>query len=139
MQHKSEQEEIFMRLHQQLERQFDGKVKIFQSDNGGEYLSKTFTKYLALEGIEHQTTVKECSAQNGLSERGHLTLMDMARSMLQHSGLPLQFWGQQFSMQLKLQIACHTPKTEVPLHTRCSTNGRPTQRNLRYLAVKRMR
>ena len=91
MKKKSEQAQIFKDLQNQLERQHDRKIKILLSDNGGEYVSHDFDGYLKSQGIQHQTTVKECSAQNGLSERLNFTLIDIARSMLHFNGSPKSF------------------------------------------------
>ena len=91
MKKKSEQAQIFKDLQNQLERQHDPKIKILLSDNGGEYVSHDFDGYLKSQGIQHQTTVKECSAQNGLSERLNFTLIDIARSMLHFNGSPKSF------------------------------------------------
>ena len=90
---KAEQCQIFIQLCNQLQRLTDRKIKILLSDNGGEYLSNRLQTYLADQGIQHQTTVPHCSAQNGIAERANGVLMDMARAMLAHAGLPPTFWG----------------------------------------------
>jgi len=38
-------------------------------DNGGEYTSSEFIKYLASEGIERQLTIPRRPEQNGIAER----------------------------------------------------------------------
>ena len=40
-------------------------IKIFHTDNGGEYISESFAHYLHNEGINHQTTRPHTSAKNG--------------------------------------------------------------------------
>lgn len=91
--HKCDQESTFERLQALCERQTGRKVKILRADNGGEYTSQTFQEYLALQGIQFQSTIAGCSAQNGVAERNHYTLLDMARAMLSHAKLPESFWG----------------------------------------------
>ena len=90
---KNDQEIYFKRVETYCKRQTGRPVKILRADNGGEYTSHNFQHWLQLQGIEFQSTVPSCSSQNGVAERSHLTLMNMARAMLQHSGLPAQFWG----------------------------------------------
>ena len=54
-------------------------VKIFHTDNGGDYTSESFACYLCNEGINHQTTTPHTSAENGKSECLHRTIMNHAR------------------------------------------------------------
>ena len=70
------------------------KVKVLRSDNGGEYCSKTFQDYLKEHGIQHQTTVPYNPEQNGTAERMNRTLLESARSMMFHAGMPKEFWAE---------------------------------------------
>ena len=70
------------------------KVKVPRSDNGGEYCSKTFQDYLKEHGIQHQTTVPYNPEQNGTAERMNRTLLESARSMMFHAGMPKEFWAE---------------------------------------------
>lgn len=90
---KNHQEEIFKQLQAWSERQVGRKLKMLRADNGGEFLSSSFQRYLSQQGIEFQSTIAGCSAQNGLVERSHYTLLNMARTMLGHANLPGKFWG----------------------------------------------
>ncbi|WVZ07573.1 hypothetical protein V8G54_020919 [Vigna mungo] len=85
----------------EVERQLDRKVKVVRSDRGGEYYGKTdesgqcpgpFAKYLESQGICAQYTMPGTPQQNGVAERRNRTLMDMVRSMLSHSNIPLSLW-----------------------------------------------
>ena len=69
-------------------------VNIFRTDNGGEYTSKTFEKYLQDDGIKHQTTAPHTSAQNGKAERLHRTLFDRARAIMSENNFPPKLWGE---------------------------------------------
>jgi hypothetical protein len=90
---KSAQLETFKKLRSMAEKQYEGQVKVLRADNGGEYVSQASKEFFEKEGLVLETTVPYCSAQNGVAERSHLTLMDMARSMLDHANLPAQYWG----------------------------------------------
>src|SRR5882724_9124600 len=63
-------------------------VKVFRTDNGGEYTYESFARYLCNEGINHQTTTPHTSAENGKSEGLHRTIMNCARAI--HSDSKLQ-------------------------------------------------
>eukprot|EP00253_Pinus_taeda_P017242 PITA_17242 len=67
------------------------KLKCLRSDNGGEYCSKEFDKYCSEHGIRRQKTVPRTPQENGVSERMNRTIMERARCMRLHAGLPLQF------------------------------------------------
>ena len=70
------------------------KISTLRSDNGGEYLSNEFKIYLKSKGIHHELTVPHCPEQNGVAERMNRTLMEMARSMMAHAGLPDKYWAE---------------------------------------------
>ena len=44
-------------------------------------------------GIIHQTSCPHTSQQNGVAERKHLHLLDVARTLLFHMHVPKHFWG----------------------------------------------
>ena len=67
-------------------------MKILRSDNGGEYTSRAFKQYLSKKGIRHQKTVPYTPMQNGVAERINRTIQERVTTMLQHSGLKLEFW-----------------------------------------------
>ena len=68
-------------------------MKCLRSDNGGEYCSKEFDDYCSYHGIHREKIVLRTPQENGVSERMNKTIMERARSMRLHAGLPLQFWA----------------------------------------------
>ncbi|WVZ93413.1 LOW QUALITY PROTEIN: hypothetical protein U9M48_039393 [Paspalum notatum var. saurae] len=71
-----------------------GKViKFLRSDRGGEYLSQEFNDHLKSCGIVPQLTPPGTPQWNGVFERRNRTLLDMVRSMMSQTDLPLSFWG----------------------------------------------
>ncbi|GJW65626.1 retrotransposon protein, putative, ty1-copia subclass [Tanacetum coccineum] len=58
----------------------------------GEYISQEFKDYLKAYGIVQQLTPLYTPQHNGVSERRNRTLLDMARSMMNLTTLPLSFW-----------------------------------------------
>ena len=68
------------------------KIKFLWS-NRGEYLSYEFGLHLKQCGIVSQLTPPETPQRNGVSEHRNRTLLDMGRSMMSLTDLPLSFWG----------------------------------------------
>ncbi|KAJ9557599.1 hypothetical protein OSB04_012213 [Centaurea solstitialis] len=66
---------------------------LLKEDQGGEYLSQEFGNHLMECGIVSQLTPPYTPQMNGVSERRNRTLLDMVRSMMCHSTLPVSFWG----------------------------------------------
>ena len=80
-----------------VEAQYERKVKILRSDNGGEYLSNAFSRYLEDENIIHQTSIPRTPEQNGVAERKNRSLVEKMRCMLSDAKLPKMFWGEALS------------------------------------------
>ncbi|KAJ9545177.1 hypothetical protein OSB04_024884 [Centaurea solstitialis] len=93
MRHKSESFEKFKEYQNEVQNQLDRKIKFLRSDRGGEYLSQEFGNHLMECGIVSQLTPPYTPQMNGVSERRNRTLLDMVRSMMCHSMLPVSFWG----------------------------------------------
>ena len=74
-----------------FEREFNCKIHVLRTDGGGEY--KTLDIFCSLEGISRQVSEATNQASNGKAERMHRTIMNMMRSMIFASKLPLTFWG----------------------------------------------
>ncbi|CAD7003740.1 unnamed protein product [Ceratitis capitata] len=92
----------FLRLNR-LKQWLRCKIKILRSDNGREYLSKSFENFLKENGIVRQLTVPYTPQQNGVAERANRTLVEMARSMIVHSGLGECFWAEAVATAAYLQ------------------------------------
>ena len=94
MKHKSETFEKFKEFQSEVENQRDRKIKFLRSDRGGGgYLGHQFGTHLRKCGIVSQLTPPGTPQRNGVSERRNHTLLDMARSMMSLTDLPLSFWG----------------------------------------------
>ncbi|KAJ4744919.1 Transposon Ty1-NL2 Gag-Pol polyprotein [Rhynchospora pubera] len=93
MRHKSETFDKFKEFKSEVENQLDRKIKALRSDRGGEYLSHEFGDYLKECGIIPQLTPPGTPQWNGVSERRNRTLLDMVRSMMSQTNLPMSFWG----------------------------------------------
>ena len=76
-----------------MENHRNKKIKFLRSDRGGEYLSYEFGVHLKQCGIVSQLTPPGTPQRNGVSERRNRTLLEMVRSMMSLTDLPLSFWG----------------------------------------------
>ena len=93
MKHKSETFEKFKEFQSEVENHHNKKIKFLRSDRGGEYSSHKFGTHLRKCGIVSQLTPPGTPQRNGVSERHNRTLLDMVRSMMYLTDLPLSFWG----------------------------------------------
>ena len=91
MKHKSETFEKFKEFQNEVENHRNRKIKFLRSDRGGEYLSYEFSTHMKDCGIVSQLTPAGTPQRNGVSERRNRTLLDMVRSMMSLTDLPLSF------------------------------------------------
>ena len=68
MKHKSDVCSIFRMFHQMITTQFGVPIKVFRSDNGGEYEKKELMEFMHSKGIIHQTSCTDSPQQNGVAE-----------------------------------------------------------------------
>jgi transposase InsO family protein len=90
---KGECLEKFKEFKALVEKQSEYKIKVFRSDNGGEYISKGFQGFVKAH-IEKQTSTPYRPQQNGVAERANRTLVEMARSMLHAQNLKKSLWAE---------------------------------------------
>ena len=103
--------EVFGRFQQwkaMVEKSTSRKLKAIRTDNGGEYLSTEFQKYIQTEGVRHERTVPKTPQQNGVAERMNRTLVETTRSMLSDAKIPKKFWAEALSTAVYLRNCCST-------------------------------
>jgi len=105
----------------EVENQHNLKIKIVRSDRGGEYYGRhtpygqvpgPFAKFLQEHGIVAQYSTPGEPQQNGVAERRNRTLMDMVRSMISYSTLPLSLWME--ALKTAIHILNRVPSKSVP-------------------------
>ena len=79
---KDEAFDKFKIFKAEVENQKDKKIKMIQSDKGGEYFLIEFNNYCENFGIIHQKSAPFTSQQNGLAKRKNRIFMDMINSMI---------------------------------------------------------
>ncbi|GJT55653.1 putative RNA-directed DNA polymerase [Tanacetum coccineum] len=77
-----------------IENQFNKKIKVFRSDNGTEFVNQYVNKFCADKGVIHQTSCAYTPQQNGIAERKHRHLLNVARSLMFQGGIPLRMWSE---------------------------------------------
>ena len=112
MKRKSETFEKFKEFKVKVENQLGKCIKAIRSDRGGEYLLRDFKDYLTENGIISQLTTPRTPQQNGVAKRRNMTLLDMVRSMMSYSTLPISFWG--YAINTTLYLLNLVPSKSVP-------------------------
>ena len=112
MKWKSEAFEKFKEFRAEVEKQLGKCIKAIRSDRGGEYLLGDFKYYLTENGIISQLTAPGTPQQNGVAERRNMTLLDMVRSMMSYSTLPIFFWG--YALNTTMCLLNLVPLKSVP-------------------------
>ena len=74
-------------------------------------MDSEFTNYLIENGIESQLTAPGTPPQNGVAEQKSRTLLDMVRSMMSYSTLPILFWG--YALQTAADILNVVPSKAI--------------------------
>ncbi|KAJ9547364.1 hypothetical protein OSB04_019907 [Centaurea solstitialis] len=108
------------------------RVKKLRSDNGTEFRNAKLQSFLEDVGISHNFSAVRTPQQNGLVERKNRTLVEAARSMMAHSGVPQSFWAEAVS------TACYTQnRTLIVKRTGKTTYEMVEQRkpNIDYFRV----
>ncbi|KAJ9682154.1 hypothetical protein PVL29_018172 [Vitis rotundifolia] len=80
MKTKDEVNFLFQNFHKMIETQYNAKVRVLRSDNGGEYQNSDLQKYLEGHGIIHQTTYSNTPQQNGVAETKNRHLLEVVRA-----------------------------------------------------------
>ncbi|KAL2229041.1 UNVERIFIED_CONTAM: Retrovirus-related Pol polyprotein from transposon RE1 [Sesamum indicum] len=93
MKYKSQTLETFQNFCKLISTQFNKQIQVIRTDNGAEFLSSTFQNFLLNSGILHQRSCAYTPQQNGVVERKHRTLLEIARSIMFQASFPRHFWG----------------------------------------------
>jgi hypothetical protein len=70
------------------------RFRVFQSDQGTEYLSSVFQTFLSSEGYKHETSIAYRPQQNGRSERAIRTVKEKVTTLLAEAGISRRYWAE---------------------------------------------
>jgi transposase InsO family protein len=101
LQDKSETQGTLKRFLRRAQNEFELNVKKLRSDNETEFKNLQVEEYLEEEGIKHEFSAPYTPQQNGVVERKNMTLIDMARTMLEEYKTHEWFWSE------AVNTACH--------------------------------
>ncbi|CAN0917715.1 Retrovirus-related Pol polyprotein from transposon RE2 [Linum grandiflorum] len=93
LKHKSEVGSILPTICTMIRTQFGHAARRIRADNGFEFQSQHIRQYYDAHGIILDTSCTDTPQQNGVVERKHRHILEMARALRFQSGLPLRFWG----------------------------------------------
>ena len=85
---------MFKKFVTLVETETGKKVKYLRSDNGGEYILKSFVDFCDTKGIKRELTAPYTPPQNGVAERMNRTIQERVRSMLSNAELSNGFWAE---------------------------------------------
>ena len=88
-----------------------------------------FMDYLTENGIISQLIAPRTPQQNGVAERRNKTLLDMVRSMMSYSNLPIFVWG--YALNTAMYLLNLVPSKSIPKTPVELWNGlKPSMRHL---------
>jgi len=90
LRNKNEVSVVFPSFIKLVSTQFNAKIKAIRSDNAPEL---AFTDLIKEHGMLHQFSCTYTPQQNSVVERKHQHLLNVARSLLFQSNVPLQYWS----------------------------------------------
>lgn len=107
--------EMFLKFKAMAENMSGERIRRVRSDNGGEYTSNKLKKVFEDAGIVHETTAPYYPQQNGTAERANRTIMEKARSMMNHFDLPTSLWED--AVQVSVYLKNRTPTRILEMAT----------------------
>ncbi|GEM08157.1 gag-Pol polyprotein [Rhodotorula toruloides] len=91
---KSDVFEAFVRFKAKVENESGRRIQRFRSDNGGEYMSRTFDDMLAEHGIIRESPPPYSPQSNGVAERVNRSIVEGIVSLLAQAGAPKTVWAE---------------------------------------------
>ena len=91
---KDEAPDAYKKYEAWVNTQMDKKIKILNSDRGGEYQGRDFVNYLKTKGTVQKLNVHDTPQHAGVAERRNRTIGERVRALLHASGLPKFLWAE---------------------------------------------
>lgn len=98
---------VFLWFQNNVERQFDRKIKILHTNGGGEF--RALILHLQQCGIAHRLSCPHTHQQNGAIERKHRYIVQVGLSLLANASMPQSFWAEAFQIATFLINCLPTP------------------------------
>jgi hypothetical protein len=133
---KDEMYARFLVFYEWAHTQKGTKVKKLRMDNAGENLSDRIKAAFAKRGIQLELTAPNSPHQNGVAERKHRKLANIARSLLEQSRLPLEFWGEAYALANYIDNRLPTKALEGVTPFEAWTGEKPSFANLHLFGCR---
>jgi hypothetical protein len=111
----SETPATYLKMKAIVENQLGTKIQVFQSDDHSTYKSHTFTRILEDDGTFAKRRAPYAKNQNPVAEVIIGQVINEARTILQHSGIPNIYWEE--ALQYVIYNRNRTPRTHDPHKT----------------------
>jgi hypothetical protein len=90
LKNKSDTQRSMKSFYNLVNTQFGTRIKYLRSDNRTEF---QLTDFYRKNGIIHQKTCVETPQKNGIVDRKHQHILNVARTLRFQANLPLDFWN----------------------------------------------
>lgn len=107
------------------------KIRAFQSDGGGEFMSTRFQSFLASHGIAHRVSCPYTPEQNGVAEQKHRHIVEVGLTLLATTHMPLKYWVEAFNTAVFLINRLPTKILHYKSPWECLLNRAPNYHFLR--------
>ena len=94
LQTKDETPKTYKKYEAWVEMHMGAKIKVLNTDRGGEYQGAEFVEYLKSKGTQQKLNVHDTLQQAGVAERRNRTIGEWIWALLHASGLPKFLWGE---------------------------------------------
>ena len=91
---KDEQPDAYKGYEAWVENHMGVRIKVLNTDRGGEYLGSDFIAYLKSRGTLQKLSVHDTHQESGVAERRNRTIVERVRALLHASGLPKKLWAE---------------------------------------------
>nr|GEX22623.1 retrovirus-related Pol polyprotein from transposon TNT 1-94 [Tanacetum cinerariifolium] len=106
-----------------LGNQLSLNVKVIKSDNGTEFNNNDLNQFCGMKEIKREFSVPRNPQQNGIAKRKNRTLIEVARTILADSLLPIPFWAEAVNTACYVQNRVLVTKPYELLHGRTPSIG----------------
>ncbi|CAL9028934.1 unnamed protein product, partial [Prunus brigantina] len=109
---------ILAKSHQMIQTQFMLPIKVFRSDNGGEFVNSALSHFFHTMGVLHETTCPQTPQQNGVAERKNGQILAAARALLLGASVPKWFWmdAVTYAVYLLNRLPSRVLDFQTPMH-----------------------
>jgi len=84
---RSEVSNVIKSFFNEIKKLFSTSIRVLRTDNALEYVKKDAFIFCSKKGIIHQTSCSHTSQQNGVAERKHIHILDVARTLMIHTSV----------------------------------------------------